>query len=171
MPISQDDAHRVAAKLSAIPGFPKTAEQLEVIIEILAERLSEDPRHHSALTTKVLEDCDFFPGPKSLISMIHDTIPEGSRKVFGCSKCDYTGFVETTMTRGGRTAPASFPCDCRQHPAPDPDEWHPRPNSEGTTGPVAAQVRLTRDWADGLVAELGGKGVKLPKQLSAGKSL
>jgi hypothetical protein len=159
VPISQDDAHRVAAKLSAVPGFPKTAEQLEVVIEILAERLSDDPLHHSALTTKVLEDCDFFPGPKSLISMIHATMPEGAKRPFGCSKCDYTGFIETTMTRFGRTASASAPCSCRLHPAPDPEEWEPRPNPEGTTGPVAAQVRITRDWADGLTKQLSG-GVK-----------
>lgn len=159
MPISPSEAARIAAKLSAVPGFPKTADQLEVITDILAERLSADAVHHSALTTKILEDCDFFPGPKSLIALIHQTVPEGRKPRFGCPQCDYTGFVQATLTVGDRTMPASRLCSCRPPLPNDPDEWQPRLNDEGVSGPVASQRALTRAWADDLAKKLSA-GVK-----------
>lgn len=158
MPISIGDAQRVANRLSAVPGSPKTEEASTALLKLLTERLTPDTEHQGAFVAHILEGYDFFPSPKALIEISRQTAPERGKR-FGCSECDYTGFVETTITLYGRTAPASYPCDCRQHPEPDPEEWSPRENPEGTVGPVSAQVQITRDWADKLVADLKS-GVK-----------
>lgn len=153
MPISEDKAAEVAGRLSVMPGFPRTDEAVESTVKLLGERLTPVSQHIEAFVKEILEEYDSMPSPRALMDIARKTEPE-KKTSFGCAKCDYSGFLETTITRAGRTASASAPCDCRLHPAPDPEEWEPRVNSEGTTGPVSAQVGITRDWADELAAKI-----------------
>lgn len=153
MPISEDRAAEVAGRLSVMPGFPRTDEAVESTVKLLGERLTPVSQHIEAFVREILEEYDSMPSPRALMDIARKTEPE-KKTSLGCAKCDYTGFVETTITRSGRAASASAPCDCRQHPEPDPDEWQPRVNDEGVTGPVAAQRALTRAWADEEVAKL-----------------
>jgi len=153
MPISDSEAAKIIEKLAAMPGFPRTEEGIAATLELVTNRLTSSPVHINAFIQEILEEYDSMPSPRALMDIARKTEPE-KKTSFGCAKCDYSGFLETTITRAGRTASASAPCDCRLHPAPDPEEWEPRVNSEGTTGPVSAQVGITRDWADELAAKI-----------------